>query len=157
MEVWWLIIEIYVYIYDNDREEMKCSKENTEIDRQSRRTIVASPDPPPIDDSLPLQQLALGHGAQPLDARLGRCLLLPDGQLLDQTLSGAARRGGCRRRRRCPRRWGLRALVRHRSVFARSVCKYGLRYVCVCVYVDLFYMYVSVCVRILRFYLFMLS
>lgn len=112
---------------------MKRSKENTEIDRQSRRTIVASPDPPPIDDSLPLQQLALGHGAQPLDARLGRCLLLPDGQLLDQTLSGAARRGGCRRRRRCPRRWGLRALIRHRSVFASSVCKYGLRYVCVCV------------------------
>lgn len=54
------------------------------------RTIVSVADAVAVDDGLPLQQLVLAHGAQALDTRLGWGLLLPGGELLEETLSRAA-------------------------------------------------------------------
>lgn len=59
------------------------------------RTVIACPDALSVDDGLPPQELVLGRGAEALDARLGRGLLLPGGELAEQALGRAA--GGARR------------------------------------------------------------
>lgn len=65
------------------------------------RTLIATADPPAVDDGLPDEQLVVVDGAEALDALLaGRLGVGPCVELLEQTPHGTARRGSGWRGRR---------------------------------------------------------